>query len=1271
MACSFLSTNNVYTRRCNYLLQQDRQVAATNRAQDGASPSSSLPSADADTCPLGSGTRGSGSHRRRTRSNDRSHTAHRAHVVSLLQLNLNKSRPPTAGLNRTKFDVALVQEPPMGAGARVSYVDPPRRSFGKEKARAAVIVDTEKVHYWPMESLSNRDLAAVMLIANGRSNLIVAASCYCDIKLEVVTPAMKKLVDFCSNRKIPMVIGMDSNAHSSLWGEENTNGRGVELESWLMEANLTLLNRGRVPTFVPLNGSRSTIIDLTLVNEWALEVVGEWAVDMEPSLSDHRMIRYNLHKQLVMENKTRRVYRKANWENFKEELEWKEFTWLAADHGVDRIAEGLHDDLQRALDRAAPVKKQEMKPKNTWWSEKLTLKRRILKNVYRKRQVHGRVQEKYKELKRDFSEEIKRAKSQAWRSFCSKAESAKDIARLVQILENPPARMMSLLQDGEVLTPDESIEHLLLTHFPGGKLGDQSTSDDDDTGPMDLTGICQYIDDCKVQAAFASFGDYKSPGPDELPPIALKKLTRNFLKAIAILYKLVIATGSTPRLWRKMRVVFIPKVGKADYAVAKAYRPITLSNFILKGLERVVQWYILETVITSPLSNQHAYTKGRSCDSALSYFVDDVERSIYNGQYLLAVSLDCSGAFDSIHFEAASRCMKNSGIPKNIIQWYDKLLKGRCVSAKIQGLSRRVRPSRGSPQGGVLSPLVWNIIMDSFLSKFNTGAVRALGYADDILLYISGINITEMEEILQPVITQVSNWGITNGLMFNPTKTQMVMFTRRRGSRAPSLTMGNVALEANDYIKYLGIEIHKSLSWNRHVTARVNKCKGLLFKCKSIIHRSWGLTPAKIEWIYKAIIRPKLSYGSIVWGHRLTLGARKKLVGLQRLALVATVQPLRSSPTAGLEVMMGWTPLDLHIKEIGLNTFARLQDSHRNNWDHVGTQKRLMGHLGLWKKELSRLYPVGYPRGEKLSARMWIPDNHSEWNRYFPQPIRIYTDASRSRDNVGLGWLTCDGDYVITCGSVPMKEINVYHAEMLAIKEALSWIKEEGSRDRWYIIYTDSESAACTLRGQMAKDFIAKETMCLLRELGKKCYIQIQWIKGHAGNVGNLIADKLAQEGMEEAKKLSYTSPFMPICAERIKKTLKEVTIKRWQERWDTLTSCKISKLFKPEVGLNKHITTMGFEDLSELSQIITGHGLFKRHLRHWNEIGDVQCSLCQEDQESSWHLWEFCPRLQESRKLVASLRKQGISYEKTLLRFFHQQELVELKAHNEASLGV
>ena len=91
-----------------------------------------------------------------------------------------------------------------------------------------------------------------------------------------------------------------------------------------------------------------------------------------------------------------------------------------------------------------------------------------------------------------------------------------------------------------------------------------------------------------------------------------------------------------------------------------------------------------------------------------------------------------------------------------------------------------IKPTRGSPQGGVLSPLVWNLIMDKLLTDLSASPVRAIGYADDILLLINGVDGGSMRDLMQAALNTVLRWGKTNGLTFNPAKTQCTIFTQKR-----------------------------------------------------------------------------------------------------------------------------------------------------------------------------------------------------------------------------------------------------------------------------------------------------------------------------------------------------------------------------------------------------------------------------------------------------------------------------------------------------------
>lgn len=80
------------------------------------------------------------------------------------------------------------------------------------------------------------------------------------------------------------------------------------------------------------------------------------------------------------------------------------------------------------------------------------------------------------------------------------------------------------------------------------------------------------------------------------------------------IFKSSIALGYIPAVWERVRVVFIPKPGKPTHSVAKDYRPISLTSFLLKTVERLLDFYIRGEVLKEfPLhANQHAYQVGKS-----------------------------------------------------------------------------------------------------------------------------------------------------------------------------------------------------------------------------------------------------------------------------------------------------------------------------------------------------------------------------------------------------------------------------------------------------------------------------------------------------------------------------------------------------------------------------------------------------------------------------------------------------------------------------------
>ena len=81
--------------------------------------------------------------------------------------------------------------------------------------------------------------------------------------------------------------------------------------------------------------------------------------------------------------------------------------------------------------------------------------------------------------------------------------------------------------------------------------------------------------------------------------------------------------------------------------------------------------------------------------------------------------------------------------------------------------------------------------MDSSLKEFQSGPVKAVGYADDIIIMASGIDMRINAENIQLALNKIINWGKAKELVFNPSKTQAIIFDRSKKYKAspPSIVM--------------------------------------------------------------------------------------------------------------------------------------------------------------------------------------------------------------------------------------------------------------------------------------------------------------------------------------------------------------------------------------------------------------------------------------------------------------------------------------------------
>jgi hypothetical protein len=200
------------------------------------------------------------------------------------------------------------------------------------------------------------------------------------------------------------------------------------------------------------------------------------------------------------------------------------------------------------------------------------------------------------------------------------------------------------------------------------------------------------------------------------------------------------AYGFIPTAWRQVKVMFLPKTGKPDYTEAKAYCHISLSSFLLKMMEKLVDRHIRDSALKEyPLHrNQHAYQTGKSTDTALHNAKTRIENGIEHKDIALGAFLDIEGAFDRTSFDTIKQAAERHGIE----------LESRNISATLSGETLGAAAARGCPQGGVLSPLLWSLVMGDDLWELNSNGYYTVGYADDIAIVINGKSLQTVRGLM-------------------------------------------------------------------------------------------------------------------------------------------------------------------------------------------------------------------------------------------------------------------------------------------------------------------------------------------------------------------------------------------------------------------------------------------------------------------------------------------------------------------------------------------
>ena len=490
-------------------------------------------------------------------------------------------------------------------------------------------------------------------------------------------------------------------------------------------------------------------------------------------------------------------------------------------------------------------------------------------------------------------------------------------------------------------------------------------------------------------------------------------------------------------------------------------------------------------------------------------------------------------------------------------------------------------------------------------------------------------------------MNDLTEWGKTCGLKFNPEKSVAVIFSRRRKIPPFSLRIDGGEIEYKTEVKYLGVTLDSKLHWNKHVEEKITKTKRYLSKVASMTRKNWGPKPKLMRWAYIGIVRPMLCYGAMIWGHRAP-ELMEKLRRINRMAINTFASFPKSTPTVALEVMLDIQPLHLFCVQEALAARVRLDKVLEFGWHGTShTKHHSLSHMKFMENKLKE-YKINPTVSDKCSTLKWNTGFKINWDSFDGRSkhrqqsqYNIYTDGSKMDDQTGAGMAIFAKGQEMTNDRCRLPNgTTVFQAEVTAIKRAAERMTEiDRARNGYVKIFIDSQAAIAAVGNPRVTSRVVAEAIDKLNDLANFVKsVTLVWIPAHKGHVGNERADVLAKEGSQlpcDSNTAKVHTPHATIKAE-IKENIKA----EWEKEWRELTIANHSRSFyaKPSAKKAKYVYKLARLELGRFIRIITGHNNLNFFQEKLGLTHRATCRLCESGQETITHFTTECPRLQTWR---------------------------------------
>ena len=148
-----------------------------------------------------------------------------------------------------------------------------------------------------------------------------------------------------------------------------------------------------------------------------------------------------------------------------------------------------------------------------------------------------------------------------------------------------------------------------------------------------------------------------------------------------------------------------------------------------------------------------------------------------------------------------------------------------------------------------------------------TGPVKRICYADDVTVWASGVETSELAHKVNTYLTEMSRFLRENSLFISAPKSSVTLFTPDPAltNTRPKINIADSELPLVRSPKFLGVYLDTCFSFNKHYVQVANRVSKRNYVLNALASTNWGQKRETLLMTYKTLGRSIANYVVPVW----------------------------------------------------------------------------------------------------------------------------------------------------------------------------------------------------------------------------------------------------------------------------------------------------------------------------------------------------------------------------------------------------------------------